>query len=95
MSDPSWEILIETMIPNDADALKYAPGNLDAVVKQSSLYKYGANERMDTRESDFDSDMDENYNEEIQLVGPVDGEFEFGNTELEELVLLKGPQQIL
>jgi hypothetical protein len=28
-------------------------------------------------------------------VGPVDGESEFGNTELEELVLLEGPQQIL
>jgi len=34
----------ETMIPNDDDALKHAPGNWDAVVRQSSLYKYGANE---------------------------------------------------
>jgi len=83
------------MIPDDADALKHAPRNLDAVVRQSSLYKYGANERMDTRESDSDSDTNENCNEEIQLVGPVDGEFEFENTELEELVLLEGPQQIL
>jgi len=83
------------MIPDDADALKHAPRNLDAVVRQSSLYKYDANERMDTRESDFDYDTNENYNEEIQLVGPVDGESEFGNTELEELVLLEGPQQIL
>jgi len=87
----------KTMIPNDADALalKHALGNLDAAVRQSSLYKYGANERMDTRESDSDSDTNENCNEEIQLVGPVDGESEFGNTELEELVLLEGPQQIL
>jgi hypothetical protein len=50
---------------------------------------------MDTRESDSDSVTNENCNEEIQLVGPVDGESEFGNTELEELVLLEGPQQIL
>jgi hypothetical protein len=50
---------------------------------------------MDIRESDFDSDTNENCNEEIQLVGPVDGKFEFENTELEELVLLEGPQQIL
>jgi len=83
------------MIPDDADALKHATGNLDVVVRQSSLYKYGANERMGTRESDSDSDTNENYKEEIQLVGPVDDEFEFENTELEELVLLEGPQQIL
>jgi hypothetical protein len=85
----------ETMIPDDADALKHAPGNLDAVVRQSSLYKYGANGRMDTRESDSDSDTNENCNEEIQLVGLVDGESKFGNTKLEELVLLEGPHQIL
>ncbi len=34
----------ENMIPDDVDVLKHAPGNLDAVVRQSSLYKYGANE---------------------------------------------------
>ncbi len=28
-------------------------------------------------------------------MSPVHGEFEFGNTELENLVLLEGPQQIL
>jgi hypothetical protein len=28
-------------------------------------------------------------------VGPVDGESEFGDTELEDLVMLEGPQQIL
>ncbi len=81
----------ETMIPDDVDAMKHAPGNLDVVVRQSSLYKYGANKRMDTQESDSDSDTDENCDEEIQLVGPVDGRSEFENTELEELVLLEGP----
>jgi hypothetical protein len=85
----------EAVIPDDADALKHTLGNLDAVVRHSSLYEYGGNERMDARESDSDSDMDEDCNEKIQLVGPVDGKFEFGNTELEELVLLEGPQQIL
>jgi len=86
---------LEIVIPNDADALKHAPGDLDAVVRQLSLYEYGGNERMDARESDSDFNTDEDCNEEIQLVGPVDGESEFGNTELEELVLLEGPQQIL
>jgi len=85
----------ETMIPDDAHALKHAPGNLDAVVRQLSLNKYGANERVDTRESNSDSGTDKNGDEEIQLVGPIDGESEFGNIALEELVLLEGPQQIL
>jgi hypothetical protein len=50
---------------------------------------------MDTQESNFESETNEDCNEETQLVGPVDGESEFGNTELEDLVLLEGPQQIL
>ncbi|CAK9860150.1 unnamed protein product [Sphagnum jensenii] len=85
----------EIMIRDDADALKHAPGNLDAMVGLSSLYEYGTNERMDTQEPDLDSDTSEDYNEGTQLVGPIDGESEFGNTELEELVLLEGPQHIL
>jgi len=85
----------ETKIPDDAHALKHAPRNLDAVDRQSSLNKYGANQRVDTRESDTDSSTDENGDEKLQLVGSIDGESEFGNTELEDLVLRKGPQQIL
>jgi hypothetical protein len=34
----------ETMIRDDADALKHAPGNLNAVVRQLSLYEHGTNE---------------------------------------------------
>jgi hypothetical protein len=85
----------ETVITNGVDALKHALGNLDKVIRHLSLYEYGDNERMDARESDSDSNTNEDCNEEIQLVNPVDGEYEFGNTELEELVLLEGPQQIL
>jgi len=85
----------KTMISDDAHVLKHEPGNLDAVVRQSTLDEYNANEQVDTRESDFDSGTDENGDEEVQLVGSIDGESEFGNTELEELVLLEGPQQIL
>jgi len=50
---------------------------------------------VDTRELDSDSSTDKNGDEKIQLVGSIDGEFEFGNTKLEDLVLLEGPQQIL
>jgi predicted aspartyl protease len=85
----------ETMIQDDADALKHAPGNLNAVIRQLSLYEHGTNERMDTQEFDSDSDTNEDCNEGIQLVGPVHDESEFGNTELEDLVLSEGPQQIL
>ncbi len=85
----------KTVITDDADILKHTPGNLDAVIRRSSLYEYGGNEQMDVQELDSDFDTDEDYDEEIQLVGPVDGGSEFGNIELEELVLLEGPQQIL
>jgi hypothetical protein len=50
---------------------------------------------MDALVSDLDSDTDEDNEGGIQLVKPVDDEAEFGNTELEDLVLLEEPQQIL
>jgi hypothetical protein len=46
---------------------------------------------MDALVSDLDSDTDEDREGGLQLVEPVDDEFEFGNTELEDLVLLEGP----
>ncbi len=85
----------ETMIRDDADALKHAPGNLNAVIRQLSMYEHGTNGRMDTQESDSNSDTNEDCDEGIQLVGLVHDEFEFGNTEFEDLVLSEGPQQIL
>jgi predicted aspartyl protease len=81
----------ETIIRDDADVLKHAPGNLNAVIRQLSLYEHGTNERMDTQESNSDSDTNEDCNEGTQLVGPIDDESEFGNTELEDLVLSEGP----
>jgi len=47
------------------------------------------------QESESDSDSNEDSNEGTQSVGLVDAEFEFGDTELEDLVMLEGPQQIL
>ncbi len=82
----------ETIVRDDADALKHTPGNLSTVVKQLSLYEHSTSERMDIQESDSDSKMSEGCDEGTQLVGPVHGESEFGNTELENLVLLEGPQ---
>jgi predicted aspartyl protease len=85
----------KTNVRDDANAPRYAPGNSDAVDGLSSLWEYGTNEQMIAQESESDSDSNEDSNEGTQPVGPVDGEFEFGDTELEDLVVLEGPQQIL
>jgi len=50
---------------------------------------------MITQESESDSDSNEDSSEGTQSVGPVDGESEFGDTELEDLVMMEGSQQIL
>jgi hypothetical protein len=78
----------ETMIPADGDALKHTPGNLDAMFRKSFLHDaYGTNVQIDTRESDSDSDSNESCDQVVQVVEPVDGALEFGNTKLEELIL--------
>jgi len=66
-------------------------GNLDTIVTKPSLCEHVAIGRMDALVSDLDSDTDEDHEEGLQLVEPVDDESEFGNTELEDLVLLEGP----
>jgi predicted aspartyl protease len=70
-------------------------GNLDMIVRKPSLCEHIATGRMDALVSNSDSDIDEDREGELQLVEPVDDESEFGNTELEDLVLLEGPQQML
>ncbi|CAM6056389.1 unnamed protein product [Sphagnum tenellum] len=86
---------LETNVREDASTLKHALGNSDAVDGSSSLSEHGTNERMSAREFESDSDSNKDSNEETQPVGPVDGESEFGDTELEDLVMMEGPQQIL
>ncbi|CAK9195607.1 unnamed protein product [Sphagnum troendelagicum] len=85
----------KTNVRDDANVLRHAPGNSDAVDGLSSLWEHGTNEQMIAQESESDSDSNEDSNEGTQPVGPVDGESEFGDTELEDLVMLEGPQQIL
>jgi hypothetical protein len=50
---------------------------------------------MIAQESESNSDSNEDSNEGTQPVGPVDGESKFGDIELEDLVMLEGPHQIL
>jgi len=85
----------ETNVREDAGILKQTSRNSDAVDGLPPLYEHDTNERMITQESESDSDSNEDSNEGTQLVGLVDGESEFGDTELEDLVMLEGPQQIL
>jgi len=50
---------------------------------------------MSAQESESKSDSSEDADGAVQLEGHVEGESEFGDTELEKLVMLEGPQQIL
>jgi hypothetical protein len=54
-------------------------------------------EQVDVLMSDSNNDTDDNEHcdEGPQLVEPNGDEYEFGNIELEDLMLLEGPQQIL
>ncbi|CAK9856145.1 unnamed protein product, partial [Sphagnum jensenii] len=83
-----------TLTRDDA-TLENKHGNLDTIVRQPSLYKYVTTERLDALVSESDSDTNEDREGRLQLVEPVDDESEFGNTGLEDLVSLEGPQQIL
>jgi hypothetical protein len=50
---------------------------------------------MVTRESESQADSNEDSDEGSQPEIPVEGESEFGDTELETLIRSEGPQQIL
>jgi len=87
------EMNSETLIQEVAAALgsTHLDGNLDTIVRKPSLCEHVATGRMDALILDSDFDTDEDREGKLQLVGPVDDESEFGNTELEDLVLLEGP----
>jgi hypothetical protein len=70
-------------------------GDLDTDIGNPSLCDPIMTGQMDALVSDSDIDADDDCEGGLQLVEPIDDEPEFGNTELENLVLLEGPQQIL
>ncbi len=77
-------------------AMKSAsPEALEVDLGKMSLYDSDVNKQADVLVSEFDTDADTDSEEGLQSVEPIDEESEFGNTELEELVLKEGPQQIL
>ncbi len=87
----------ETMVQEVAAAMAntHRDGKLDVIVKQPSLCEHSATRQTDACVSDSDFNTDEDRVGGLQLEEPVTDEFEFGNTELEDLVLLEGPQQML
>ncbi len=69
------------------EALKVDLGNM--------LYDHIVTEQTNTLVSDSDIDADDDGEGGLQLVEPIEHKSEFGNTELEDLVLMEGPQQVL
>ncbi len=74
---------------------KHAFGGSEAVGGTSCLSQQSNSKQIAELESEFDFDSSKDSDEENQAVGTTEEESEFGNTELENLVLSEGPQQIL
>lgn len=70
-------------------------GKADEVMKRPCMNDRVKDQQMDVRMSDLSSDTSEDSKKERQLLEPVCDGSEFEDTELEELVLQEGPQQIL
>ncbi len=59
------------------------------------LYDSVVDEQVNVPKSESDTDADDDSEKGLQSVEPMNEESEFADTELEELVLKEGPQQIL
>jgi hypothetical protein len=68
---------------------------LEVDLGKMSLYDSVVNKQANVPKSESDIDVDDDSEEGFQLMETINEESEFGNTELEELVLKEGPQQIL
>ncbi len=76
----------------------HVDGDSDMTVRNPSLYDPIMSEQVNVLVSNSDNDTDDNEyisDEGLQLVEPNGDEYEFGNIELEDLVLSEEPQQIL
>jgi len=85
----------ETLMQDVAAALEntHLNGDLDVDIGNPSLCDPIMAGQMDALVSESNTDADDDCEGGLQLVEPIDDEPEFGNTKLENLVLL-GPQQI-
>jgi hypothetical protein len=80
---------------HDDRAQRQAPGISEVRKGASYLSLQDTDEQLAELEFESDSGSSEESDEENQAGGTVEGEYEFGNIELEDLVLKEGPQQIL
>jgi predicted aspartyl protease len=72
-----------------------SPETLEVNLGKMSLCDSVVNEQTNMPMSESDTDTGDDSEEDLQSVEPIEGESKFGDTELEELVLKEGPQQIL
>jgi hypothetical protein len=73
-------------------ALKSASSEtLEVDLGKMSLYDSIVNEQVNVPKSESDTDADDDGGKGLQSMEPINEESEFGNTELEELVLKEGP----
>ncbi len=85
----------EIDIRGNNGVVKCAPAKLDVGDGSSSWYTHGTSQRMVTWESESEADSNEDSDEGFQPEILVEGESEFGDTELETLIRSERPQQIL
>ncbi len=74
---------------------RHTPGESEAMNRASCLSQQNSSEQIAELAWEYDSGSNEDSDEGSQDGGAMEDESEFGNTELEELVLSEGPQQIL
>ncbi|CAK9856367.1 unnamed protein product [Sphagnum jensenii] len=86
----------ETLEHEAAVTVKSASSEaLEMDLRKMLLYDSVMDEEVKVPKSESDTDADDDSEEALQSVEPTNEESEFADTELEELVLKEGPQQIL
>ncbi len=74
---------------------RHATGELEAKNRASYVSQQNSSEQFAELTLESDSDSSEDSDDGSRAGETMEDEFEFGNTEFEELVLSEGPQQIL
>jgi len=81
----------EPLMQNDSRSVE----GVDGFMGRPCVNEDTETQQMDAQVSGSDSNMSGDYDKECQRPRPISDESKFGNIELEELVLIEGPQQIL
>jgi predicted aspartyl protease len=88
--------MLQAVCPEGAKSMdRLAAGKPDVVIEHPQINTKTRDERPEPQMSESDSDSSENSEKEQQLQEPSCGRTEFEDTELEQLVMREGPQQIL